>query len=55
MLIDIPLVVRFFYIWSVTKAAPEVTLMMILLCSISSIQLILFAMLFDMESNRELK
>jgi glycosyltransferase involved in cell wall biosynthesis len=54
-LIDIPLLVRFFYIWTATKVAPEMTLIMILLCSISSLQLMLFAMLFDMESNRELK
>jgi glycosyltransferase involved in cell wall biosynthesis len=55
MLIDIPLLIRFFYIWSATKVAPEMTLIMILLCSISGLQLMLFAMLFDMETNRELK
>jgi glycosyltransferase involved in cell wall biosynthesis len=55
MLVDIPLLIRFFYIWASTKVAPEMTLIMILLCSISSLQLMLFAMLFDMESNRELR
>ena len=55
ILLDIPLLIRFFYRWATTNAAPEVTLIMILLCSISGLQLMLFAMLFDMESNRELK
>lgn len=55
LIIDIPLLIRFFSVWINTKLAPENTLIMILLCSISGLQLLLFAMLFDMESNRELK
>ena len=54
-MLDIPLLIRLIVVWISTKAAPEITLIMILLCSISGLQLILFAMLFDMESNRELK
>jgi glycosyltransferase involved in cell wall biosynthesis len=55
LLFDIPLMVRFFSIWISTHIAPANTLIMILLCSISGLQLFLFAMLFDMESNRDLK
>jgi glycosyltransferase involved in cell wall biosynthesis len=55
LLADIPLLIRFFSIWISTHTAPEITLIMILLCSISGLQLVLFAMLFDMESNRVLR
>lgn len=53
--LDIPLIFRFFYQWSLNGSVPEITFIAILLCTISSLQFLLFAMLFDMESNRELK
>jgi glycosyltransferase involved in cell wall biosynthesis len=54
-LLDIPLLIRFFYLWQINGNVPEITLISILLCTISGLQLLLFAMLFDMESNRDLK
>jgi glycosyltransferase involved in cell wall biosynthesis len=54
-LIDIPFVIRFFTIWFIQKSVPEITLILILLSTISGLQLLLFAMLFDMESNRDLR
>lgn len=54
-IINIPFIIRFFYIWISTKVAPDITLIMILLLTISSLQFFLFAMLFDMEANRDLK
>jgi glycosyltransferase involved in cell wall biosynthesis len=54
-LLNIPLLIRFFIMWNLNKTVPEITLISILLCTISGLQLLLFAMLFDMESNRDLK
>lgn len=55
LLLDLPLLVRFFVLWSLNGQVPEITMLSILFCTISGLQLVLFAMLFDMESNRELK
>ncbi|MBN2305378.1 MAG: glycosyltransferase family 2 protein [Anaerolineae bacterium] len=55
LLLDIPLVLRFFYLWYQQGAAPEITLLMLLFSTISGLQLLLFAMLFDMEANQDLK
>jgi glycosyltransferase involved in cell wall biosynthesis len=55
LLLDIPFLIRLLYLWSTRGAVPEVTFLTVLFCTISSLQLILFAMLFDMESNRDLK
>ncbi|MHC1783126.1 MAG: glycosyltransferase family 2 protein [Anaerolineaceae bacterium] len=55
MLLDIPFLIRFFNLWYVQGTVPEITLITIMLCSISGLQLLLFAMLFDMESNKDLK
>ncbi len=55
LLLNIPLIVSFFFIWSQQISVPQVTLLAILFCTISGLQLLLFAMLFDMESNKELK
>ncbi len=55
LLLDLPLLIRFFVLWSFNGQVPEITLLSILFCTISGLQLVLFAMLFDMENNRELK
>jgi glycosyltransferase involved in cell wall biosynthesis len=55
MLVDIPLIVRLIVVWSSQGYAPPMTSMAILFCTIMSTQSLLFAMLFDMEANRELK
>lgn len=55
LLLDLPLLIRFFVLWSLNGQVPEITMLSILFCTISGLQLVLFAMLFDMESNRELK
>jgi len=54
-LLDIPLVVRFFYLWSVQGSAPEITALAIIFCTFMGVLSLMFAMLFDMEANRELK
>jgi glycosyltransferase involved in cell wall biosynthesis len=54
-LIDIPFLFRFFSLWFINKTVPEITLITIMLCTISGLQLLLFAMLFDMESNKDLR
>jgi len=55
LLFDIPLLIRFIYMWSRLGTVPEITLLSILFCTISGFQLVLFAMLFDMEANRDLR
>ena len=55
MAVDIPLVVRLFIRWNATGAIPPINALAILFCSFMGFQSLLFAMLFDMESNRELK
>ncbi|NDJ75751.1 MAG: glycosyltransferase family 2 protein [Chloroflexi bacterium] len=55
LLLDLPLLVRFFYLWSIQDQVPEITLLGMLFCTISGMQLLLFAMLFDMEANQHLK
>ena len=54
-LVDILFLVRFFIRWDSTGQVPEVTLLTIIFCTFSAIQLYLFAMLFDMEANKQLK
>ncbi|MHC1783426.1 MAG: glycosyltransferase family 2 protein [Anaerolineaceae bacterium] len=51
--LDIPLLIRFISTWIRNGSVPEITFIAILLCTISGLQLVLFAMLFDMESNRD--
>jgi hypothetical protein len=55
LLIDIPLIVRLFYYWAVDGNIPKINALAILFCTFMGMQSILFAMLFDMEANRELK
>ncbi len=53
--VDIPLIVRLFYYWITTTHIPKINALAILFCTFMGMQSILFAMLFDMEANRELK
>jgi len=54
-LLDIPLIIRLFYFWIMTSYIPKINALAILFCTFIGMQSILFAMLFDMEANRELK
>lgn len=55
ILADIPLIIRLVVQWISQGFAPPMTALAILFCTIMAMQSILFAMLFDMEANRELK
>ncbi len=54
-LIDIPLIIRLFYYWEMTANIPKINALAILFCTFIGMQSILFAMLFDMEANRDLR
>lgn len=53
--LDIPLIIRFFTRWYSFGVIPEITLLTFIFCTVSGMQLLLFAMLFDMEANKDLK
>lgn len=55
LLLDIPLIIRFFCRWSLQDSVPQVTALCIVFFTLLGFQSLLFAMLFDMEANRELK
>ncbi len=55
LLVDIPLTVRLFARWSAGGGIPPINALSILFCTFLGFQSLLFAMLFDMEANRELK
>jgi len=55
MALDVPLIARLFYYWNITGSIPKINALAILFCTFMGMQSILFAMLFDMEANRELK
>jgi glycosyltransferase involved in cell wall biosynthesis len=55
LLLDIPFIIRLFVLWALNGNIPPITALAILFCTFLGLQSILFAMLFDMESNRELK
>ena len=55
LLVDVPLVFRLFYIWATTGAIPAINALTVVFCTFMAFQSILFAMLFDMEDNRDLK
>ncbi len=55
ILVDIPLIIRLVVHWISQGFAPPMTALAILFCTIMAMQSILFAMLFDMEANRDLK
>jgi len=48
-------VIRVFVVWANTGSIPPINFLAFLFCGISGLQLVLFAMLFDMEANRDLK
>lgn len=52
---DIPMLVRFFLRWYATGQVPEIALLTIIFLTISWLQLFLFAMLFDMQANQDLR
>lgn len=55
MVMDGAFLVRLFVRWYEMGFVPQTTAIAVLFCSVIGIQCILFAMLFDMEANKELK
>ena len=53
--VSIPMFFRFFSFWSIQGAIPEITFLSLLFSITFGVQLILFAMLFDMEANKNLR
>ncbi len=54
LLVDLALIVRLFVVWSARGSIPPINALAIVFCTLMSFQSILFAMLFDMEANRDL-
>jgi len=55
LLLDVPLILRLFHLWNLQGHVPQITALTIVFCTFIGFQSLLFAMLFDMEANRELK
>jgi len=55
MLLSIPLLIRFIYFWITIDNIPKINFLAWMFCVIIGIQFILFAMWFDMESNKDLR
>ncbi|MFC1692060.1 glycosyltransferase family 2 protein [Candidatus Latescibacterota bacterium] len=55
LILDIPLVIRLIYYWITTGYITQINALSILFCTLSGLQFLLFAMLFDMEANKDLK
>lgn len=55
LLLAIPFAVRLFALWIWMGSVPEITALTLMFCLFMGFQMILFAMLFDMEANRDLK
>jgi len=55
LFLDIPLAVRLLYKYIETGHIYAINVLTIVFCTITGLQAILFAMLFDMEANMELK
>ena len=55
LLFDVPLVVRLFTYWAAHGRIPAINALTIVLCTVLGFQSLLFAMLFDMEANRDLR
>jgi len=55
LLCSIPLLVRFIYFWIAVDNIPKVNFLAWMFCVIMGAQFIMFAMWFDMESNKDLK
>lgn len=55
LLMTLPLAARLFYMWGATGRIPPINALTVIFCTLLGFQSLLFAMLFDMEANRELK
>jgi len=55
LLVDVPLIARLFAVWYASGSIPAINALAVVFCTLMSFQSILFAMLFDMEANRDLK
>ncbi len=55
LLIDVPLALRLFWVWAETQRIPPINALCVVFFSVLGFQSLLFAMLFDMEANRDLK
>ena len=55
LLMAIPLSFRLFTVWAITARIPMMNALAILFCTFAGMQSLLFAMLFDMETNMDLK
>lgn len=55
LLMSLPLFIRFIYYWIAFDHIPKVNFLAWMFCIIMAVQFILFAMWFDMESNKDLK
>lgn len=51
----VPLMARLIYFWSAYGNIPKINALALMFCGIAGLQTLLFAMWFDMESNRDLK
>jgi glycosyltransferase involved in cell wall biosynthesis len=51
----LPMFIRFIYFWIKQGSIPEITFLSLVFCTVFSFQLILFAMWFDMEANKDLR
>jgi len=54
-LICLPLTIRLFYMWGLNGRIPPINALALMFCAISGMQLLLFAMWFDMEYNKHLR
>lgn len=54
LLIDIPLILRLFYKFGIDGRIPSINALTVVFCTFLGFQSLLFAMLFDMEANRDL-
>jgi glycosyltransferase involved in cell wall biosynthesis len=55
LLLDLPLIGRLCAVWYTSGSIPPLNALAVVFCTLMSFQSILFAMLFDMEANRDLK
>lgn len=55
LLIDVPLIGRLFFQWWINDRIPPINALAVLFCTSIALQSLLFAMLFDMEANKDLK
>jgi glycosyltransferase involved in cell wall biosynthesis len=55
LFVDILFLGRLIWVWIKTSHIPTMNALFVLLCTLSGFQFVLFAMLFDMEANKDLK